>query len=382
MEKKLPFLKFQNAVKLRLRSDVELGFALSGGIDSSSIVCMSNLIDGSTKKTTFSIVYPGETIDESQFIDEVIQKTKFEKASITPEFKDFKSDLSDFIYFQEEPVPDLSYYNEYRLRKFIKEKKVIVTLEGQGADEVITGYRSFVLPFYFDLIISFRFKKLRNEMKAFSHFYKIKMSELIIRFLLSKIPKSIFLKIKRFYKKKSNGLINQNYFKINNKPTEKKYGNRQLNSALLNSLLINSIPKQLNRADKSAMAFSLECRFPFLDNKLVEYCFGLDDNKKMINGITKHILRSSMKKYLPKKIFKRKDKIGFISPQSKWLRSLSDFFDDIVYSESFKERPYINWKKFEKKYTEFRDNKNDDSKELWKIFGVFLWEQNFFKIDR
>ena len=97
------------------------------------------------------------------------------------------------------------------------------------------------------------------------------------------------------------------------------------------------------------MAHSIESRFPFLDHNFVEYIFSLPDRFKIRDGITKKILRDSLKNFLPNSIFSRKDKIGFISPQTKWLVDLSDFFDSIVYSESFKETPYINWTIFEKK---------------------------------
>lgn len=371
--------EFKQAVQLRLRSDVAVGFALSGGIDSSSIVGMASAISGKEKKDTFSIVYPETEIDESIFIDAVIEKTKFNNHKLSPNERTFKKDLEDFIYCQEEPVPDLSYYNEYKLRSFIKEKKIVVSLEGQGADEIVTGYRSFVLPFYFDLINHFRWKRLIREMSAFKGLYPVTISQVIIRYFASKLPQKFLNIIKKIRWRMQDKLVNPSYFKGTTYSNNSRFSKSNLNSALMNSLRLYSIPKQLNRADKSAMSFSIECRFPFLDHNLVEYAYKLPDDQKMNNGITKKILRLAMKDQLPQKIFERKDKKGFLSPQSTWIRDLKDIFDPIVYSEEFKKCGYVNWDKFEKKYSDFISKRHNDSKEIWKILSVFLWERTFIQ---
>ena len=373
------FEKFRKAVKLRLRSDVSVGFALSGGVDSSSIVGMAYNISGKEKKDTFSIVYPGTAIDESTYIDAVIQKTQFKNHQLTPSKEDLKLDLDNFIFYQEEPVPDLSYYNEYRLRNCIQEKKVVVCLEGQGADEIVTGYRSFVLPFYFDLIESFQWKRLITEIKDFKNLYPQTFLNILLRYCVSKLPQEFIQTLKKRIKKKHNPLINSNYFgSLPNMISPKNKGSN-LNSALMNSLRIHSLPKQLTRADKSAMAHSIECRFPFLDHNLVEYSFSLSNDKKMQNGVTKKVLRLAMKEYIPNKVFNRRDKKGFLSPQVTWIRELRDFFDSIVYSEEFKKLEYINWIAFEKSYSELMTKKHNNSKEIWKILSVFLWKKKFIQ---
>jgi asparagine synthase (glutamine-hydrolysing) len=373
------FERFMRAVELRLRSDVSIGFALSGGVDSSSIVGMAHNISGREKKDTFSIVYPGTVIDESSYIDEVIQKIQFNNHKLTPAKEDLKHDLDNFIYYQEEPVPNLSYYNEYKLRSYIQEKKVVVTLEGQGADEIVTGYRSFVLPFYFDLIESFQWKKLLNEIKQFKKLYPQTFFNILLRYCLSKLPQNLVQTLKKIIKKRQNPLINSNYFGSLPNIISPKNKCTNLNSALMNSLRVHSLPKQLTRADKSAMAHSIECRFPFLDHNLVEYSFSLSNDQKMHNGVTKKVLRLAMQEHIPVKVFKRRDKKGFLSPQATWIRELRDVFDLIVYSEEFKKLEYINWIAFEKKYSELITYKHNNSQEIWKILSVFLWEKTFIQ---
>jgi len=371
--------KLKCSVQLRLRSDVAVGFALSGGIDSSSIVGMACAISGKEKKDTFSIVYPRTEIDESIYIDAVIEKTKFNNHKLSPNKDTFKTDLEDFIYCQEEPVPDLSYYNEYKLRSYIQEKKIVVSLEGQGADEIVTGYRSFVLPFYFDLINRLQWKRLITEMNSFKELYPISIPQVIFRYLASKLPQKILRILKNIRWRIQDKLINSSYFKTTTYSNNSHFVRSNLNSALMNSLRLYSLPKQLSRADKSAMTFSIECRFPFLDHHLVEYAYSLPDDQKMNNGITKKILRLAMKDHLPQKVFERRDKKGFLSPQSTWIRDLKDIFDPIVYSEEFRKCGYVHWVAFEKKYNDFITEKHNDSKEIWKILSVFLWEKTFIQ---
>ena len=374
---KIFFKHFKRAVKLRLKSDVKVGFALSGGVDSSSIVTAVNQIDDNKLNSTFSIVYPNKKIDESSYINSVIKKTGYENFRITPSATDFKNDLKNFVYFQEEPIPDLSYFNEFKLRELIRSKNVTVTLEGQGADEVISGYKSFVLPFFLDLLKKFKFKKLNLELKKFKHLNNIKLSHLLLRFFYSRIPLKLQLYIKKTLKVKSISIISKTFFLNQDHKTFPLKKGSYLNSALLNSLKIYSIPKQLTRADKNAMAFSIECRFPFLDHNFVEYVYNLPDSEKMSNGITKKILRDAMKNKLPDKIINRKDKIGFLSPQSEWILDLEVFFDGIIYSDSFKKCDYLNWTEFEKSYLDFKKGNQINSKMIWKILGIYLWQETF-----
>ena len=148
-----------DAVRIRLRSDVPLGYALSGGIDSSSIVGIASKIN-SGSNNTFSMIYPGDNVDESFFIKKVIEKTGVNHHFVSPTPEDFLKDLDNFIWHQEEPFIGTSYFGEFKLRELIRKNNVTVSLEGQGADEIITGYTSLLYPYFFDLISNFSITKI------------------------------------------------------------------------------------------------------------------------------------------------------------------------------------------------------------------------------
>jgi asparagine synthase (glutamine-hydrolysing) len=158
-----------DSVRIRLRSDVPLGYALSGGVDSSTIVGIASKIN-SGSNNTFSMIYPGDNIDESFFVNKVIKKTSVNHHFISPSTEDFIKDLDKFIWHQEEPFIGTSYFGEFKLRELIRKNNVTVSLEGQGADEIITGYTSLLLPYFFDVISNFRLKMFFDEYNHFKDY--------------------------------------------------------------------------------------------------------------------------------------------------------------------------------------------------------------------
>ena len=302
-----------DAVKIRLRSDVPLGYALSGGIDSSSIVGIASKIN-SGSNNTFSMIYPGDNVDESFFMNKVIEKTGVNHHYVTPTPEDFLKDLDNFIWHQEEPFIGTSYFGEFKLRELIRKNNVTVSLEGQGADEIITGYTSLLNPYFFDLISNFKVQKFIKEYRNFNN-YLTSPAKIIKAYLLrNKKSDSTFLDKKYPY-------LNSEFFnEIENygDVLENFKSGSHLNDVLYEMLLYTSIPQQLVRADKSSMAFSVECRFPFLDYRLVEYAINLSYDYKTKNGLTKYILREAMKDLLPVEVYNRKDKIGFAIPNNSF----------------------------------------------------------------
>jgi asparagine synthase (glutamine-hydrolysing) len=363
-----------DAVKIRLRSDVPLGYALSGGIDSSSIVGIASKIN-SGSNNTFSMIYPGDNVDESFYIMKVIDKTGVNHHFVSPTQDDFINDLDNFIWHQEEPFIGTSYFGEFKLRELIRKNNVTVSLEGQGADEIITGYTSLLYPYFFDLISNLRLQKLSNEFKHFKN-YLGSPTNILKAYLLRK-RKTDERNLLRKYPYLNKGYFNKTYDDI---PEFDSFNSTShLNDELYKMLIYSSIPQQLVRADKSSMAFSVECRFPFLDYKVVEYAINLSYDYKTKNGLTKYILREALKDLLPPEIYDRKDKIGFAIPTNsfnsikikEYIYSLLDNFKD----EDFQ---FINKQEFLDQYFTNSEENILDWK-FWKTISVLLWQNTFFK---
>lgn len=370
---------FFDAVTLRLRSDVPVGYALSGGIDSSSVVMAASQLSAGNNNSTFSTVYPGErAVDESFFIDKVLEKTNFKKNLVTPKAEIFLNDIENFIWHHEEPVSDLSYYAEFVLRRFTRQHDVIVSLEGQGADEVITGYKALVHPYLQDLLLNFHLREYFREASAFSRNLAVSWPVLLSNIPAATTPDFLNFLRKTFARLSSHRFIDFNFFAKHETVFSPgiKFKSR-LNQMLYEFLLYTSIPNQLVRADKNAMAFSMECRFPFLDYRLVEFAFSLNANLKIRSGTTKFILREAMRNYLPNEVYERRDKKGFPVPMERWMdKDLRKFIDGVVSTKEFLEIPFLDKKKFRHLYDKYRDGKASGIN-FWTIIGVSLWHKKF-----
>ncbi len=365
-----------DTVKIMLRSDVPIGYTLSGGIDSSSIVCIASKINRSSNNT-FSLIYPGENLDESFYIKKVIEKTSVNPHFVSPTSEDFLKDLDKFIWYQEEPFVGISYFGEFKLRELTRNNNVTVSLEGQGADEIFTGYTSLFRPYFFDLLSEFRWTQLLREYKLFHH-YSGNLKQIVKAYIVNG-------------KKISSGNLSRKYPYLNVEffadisdhldEFERFNSGSYLNDTLYEMLIYTSIPQQLVRADKNSMAFSVECRFPYLDYRLVEYAINLHYTYKIWNGLTKYVLREAIKDLLPLEVYNRKDKIGFAIPHNIFnndifKKHLYDLLNYIL-DENLQ---FINKQKFMDSYFS-KSGGNELDWRFWKTISIIFWFNKFINIS-
>ena len=344
----------EDSIKLRFRSDVEVGCCLSGGLDSSTIVGVSDKLFHNSKLKTFSAVFPGSKINEERYIDLVTKEKKVKNFKTKPKNTDLLKDIDDLVYCQEEPFGSTSIYAQYRVMKLVKETGVKVLLDGQGADELFIGYHS-----YFNSYIQQLLKdKKYAEIVTSTLFWKY------LLFYLKSNPRKIFNKIIKYKKSK---IYNLDYPKIEIPKYIDDY-------ALL--AMKTSLRSLLKWEDKDSMRFSIESRVPFLDYRLVEFAFSLPYSYKIKNFQTKYIFRKAINEYIPEEIIDRKDKIGFATPENDWFKSkeFTDFIEKIIESKSFKDRKYWNYIEVRKMV----DQKNKDYYgNIWKIINTELWLRTF-----
>jgi len=365
-----------SSIRLRLRSDIPIGVCLSGGIDSSSIV--SIIINNFNKNDidTFSAVYgENELADERKYIDEYSKVLKNMHYTY-PNSNTLYDDFQKFIFAQSEPVASIGPYAQYKVMELAK-KYVGVTLDGQGADEMLAGYHYFFGSYFKELLKKKNLIKLIVEI-----FYYIKNHNELLAFkyfLLYSIP----LNGKKYFNRKYYGNINEEFYKrinINSEIYQNLYNPTNLNDSLLDHFEYK-LEHLLKWEDHNSMNFSIESRVPFLDHNLVEKTLSLPTDKIIKKGTTKYILRESLKDILPKKIRLRNDKKGFSTPSDKWFREkqFQKLIIDIIHSNSFKERGYLNIKECEKKYTKHIKGEIDISKDIWKWINLDVWFKEFIE---
>lgn len=363
-----------DAVRLRLISEVPVGTCLSGGLDSSSVVAIVNKLlhehvkEASSlggKQNTFSAVFPGSTNDEEKYIDELLQKLKnVESHKVYPKPENFFEEIADFIRTQEEPTISTGPYAQYKVMQEAH-KYVTVLLDGQGADEMMAGY----LPYYFVYL-----KQLKKEKKWFQLLTEVWNSrDVLVKYGWLKLLRNLSVK-----KDVPVSSLLQKTFTAQYRHERFIVADENLKTRLTEDIFRNSLQSLLRYEDRNSMRFSIEGRVPFLDFRLLRYLFSLP-NKAIINhGWNKYILRESVKDLLPSIITKRRNKIGFTTPEYEWFMRMKNRIYGIFLSEAFAKRKYFNQQEVLKAFQQFIEGKNDDTMVFWRLLNLELWLREFF----
>jgi len=366
-----------DSVKLRLRSDVPVGVCLSGGLDSSCIVSIMKKSLKVNNLQTFSVVYgKGKYGDESEYIDEfkdAIGKN-MHKVCLTSE--DILSDISDVVYYIEEPVPQTAPFIHYQVMKLAKGKAVVL-LDGQGGDEEFAGYHYFFGQFSKELLSKGNISKLTKEI--FCYLEKHRSFLGIKSFLYFLLPVDVETRIRMLENSSlSSDFVSQ--FKKEYAIHERLYRASDLQNSLIQHFEYK-LEHLLKWEDRNSMRFSLESRVPFLDHRIVERSLSLPSDRIIKNGETKQILREAMKDILPDKIKRRRSKIGFDNPSAEWFRenNFKDFIFTMLHSDSFGKLPYFDAKKCLDMYEKHIRNRIDASRQIWKWINVELWYNRFIR---
>jgi asparagine synthase (glutamine-hydrolysing) len=317
-----------DSVRLRLRADVPVGSCLSGGLDSSTIVCvMRKLLDEESDRAgqlTFSACSDVASIDEGAWIDLVVQRTGVQAHYITPSLDGLFRELPALAWHQDEPFGSTSIYAQWSVFRLAAGTGLKVMLDGQGADEQLAGYHGFLAPHLASLLRSARLIKLTREIHALR---RLGYSPLHAAKLLadSLLPDQLRQRLRHAVGKSSawdNPWLDT--ARLGNGPIDSTAAaGRQTGSVRefsLELLQAKSLPMLLHWEDRDSMAHGIESRVPFLDYRLVEFAISLPDDFKLSRGLTKRVLRESMKGILPEPIRRRTDKIGFATPEEVWMR--------------------------------------------------------------
>lgn len=325
---------FNNSVNLRLRSDVPLGYCLSGGLDSSAIVVTADKLikerNLSVEQKSISSCFEDKRYDEQEYIDEVLKNTAVNGVKIFPEGTELLEELDKVIWHMDEPFSSTSQYAQWNVFKGAKNNNLTVMLDGQGADEQLAGYTGFYSVIFAEYLRKFRFisfyrelknyKKLRASTEQYVKSYKIIVEAVISAYLPRKIQK--LGKLKFFYLRRLSPFKNED---IKNTIVDiDLYPANNSRQYILDNINCN-LSMLLRYEDRNSMAFSIESRVPFLDYKLVEAAFKMPIEFKIKNGITKRIMRDSIS-VLPDKIKTRYSKLGFVTPEDQWINDNPEIY--------------------------------------------------------
>lgn len=304
--------KLRETVQIHLRSDVPVGCALSGGLDSSSIAVLINQIKKGQGLPlhTFTSTFPGNELDERQFVDAVLHKIHGAPHFTTPEPRQFLKDLDRFIWIHDEPVGHLSMYAGYCIARLTHEAGVPVSLNGQGGDEVLSGYWQTYFLHLYDLLKN---GQLLDLSKHFLGALFGSGNPTLVR----QIP--IMLQRYRAQGKKARRPRLHNILGVDKPELLQKVMGMDNHARRVHEIRAMFLPRLLKWDDRNSMAFSVEGRYPFLDHHLIELCLSFAPHTLYRRGWTKEPLRLGLNNELPPEIRYRRSKIGFWTPQDEWL---------------------------------------------------------------
>ncbi|MCK9335393.1 MAG: asparagine synthase (glutamine-hydrolyzing) [Candidatus Cloacimonetes bacterium] len=375
---------FQDSLRLQLRSDVEIAASLSGGMDSSAIVCSaSSSLDYPLK--TFSTYYQDDpALDERRWIAKVAQHTGAESHLIAPSAQDAIAWWSDATYLNDLPLAS-GFVSQYALMKFTHDHGIRVLLSGQGSDEISAGYQHAAYRYYADQLRNLKLGRFARELPAF-----MDKNLLLNLAKLGKIGLSTMLSESQLY--------NLEFRAYRFDPFSDEFKNQakaqsedgllahiqdipasRLSNFLFNMMRNTSIQTLLHFEDRMSMGNSVESRVPFLDHRLVDFVFSLPSEYKIQPPLRKVIHRKAMQSCVPSEIAERKDKGIFGSPfYRRWMRNeLKPFINEILHSPEFRKRGIWNVAKVHDKWQNYLKGRDGDAEMLFNVIALEIWARRF-----
>jgi len=385
---------FDEAVRLRLISDVPLGAFLSGGVDSSAVVASMAVLIGKEPVKTATIGFSDKGFDELEHARVVAKQyqTDHTEFVVNPDALEV---LEDIVWHLDEPFADASAIPTYYVSKMARQK-VTVALSGDGGDETFAGYinRYYMnrledsvrrkLPGFLKQNIlgpmgeiypkadflprPFRLKRfLSNLSHTFEQAYFRDMSFYFLPEMKEKLYHSDF---KSAIKDFNAFDILGDHFKVNRNPdvtTRVQYVD--IKTYLPEDILV--------KVDRMSMAHSLEVRAPILDHKLMEYVGSLPSNLKLKGKESKYIFKKMLEGRLPQNILYRK-KQGFSIPLASWLRNeMRGFVEETLFSSQNGLSSFFNLQYIKDLWRRHLNGRQDYAYPLWGVMMFSLWKRKF-----
>ncbi len=371
---------FIESVRLHLRSDVPVGCALSGGVDSSSIASVIRLLDPTLELHAISYIASDERLSEERWVDNVgtVKNLVVHKVRLTAE--DLRADLESLIDMQGEPFMSTSMYAQWRVFQTARNVGIKVMLDGQSADELLGGYASHRAAMLAGLVGQGRVLDAQRLARSMSGAFS--WPKALARAFGRTVPDWIQSTIRTVTGRNTvPEWINTQWFEahgVNTKGPSVQVGRRSLMRELYRTLTETSLPMLLHYEDRNSMAFSIESRVPFLTPALATFLFSLPESYLVAtDGTTKAVFRRAMRGITPDQVLDRRDKVGFPTPEREWLIAQRSFVERTFSGSSAQRIGALRWTTILDEWQRgTRGDRMMDSR-AWRWLNLTLWAQRF-----
>jgi asparagine synthase (glutamine-hydrolysing) len=377
-------------ISQQLRSDVEIGTYLSGGLDSSLVTIMAAKFLGKPFKSFSGAFKEGPEFNELEYASIAAKAANAKLFEVFPTEQEFIDLLPKLIYHLDEPVAGPGLFPQYMVAN-LASKHVKVILGGQGGDEIFGGYARYMVAYLEQAIkgainesneedehivslasILPNLPSLKQYIPMMKSFWKDDAFEPMDRRyynLINRMGSTVDFLHPDLGIKCHENIIFKKFSRYFNDPDTKSYFNKMTHFDMLGSL-----PGLLQVEDRVSMSVSIESRVPLLDRRIVDLISTMPAAMKFKGGEMKYLLKRTINNIIPEKIMKRKDKMGFPVPLHIWSKNKGkDFILDVLLSKKAKERSIINTKYIEK----LINAEQPFSRGLWGLLSLELWYNQF-----
>lgn len=376
---------FEDAVRIHMRSDVPVGVHLSGGLDSTSIICAAARLrraEGNSQPLR-AFSYIAEEYDESSYIRETIEQTGASLTVLGNDPQRFWSLLEQVLWHQDEPFHSLNLLVSYELMRLTAASGIKVILNGQGADETLAGYPSYFRDYWSSLLRRGRVALASREISEYCGVHGGSTTSLFghqVRRLLQGTLSSVPAYRKLSRRRWRDRLRSDDWFaaplsehltanRPNPEPTD-------LHDSLAMSVMEQPLPLYLRTEDRNSMAHSIEARVPFLDHRLVEYAFRLPPDWHMRGPWNKFLLREAMRHRIPESVRSRVDKFGFPVPVRQWMsNALHGPAREIITTSTARERGIYNVDNILRDLDRHRRGEVDVGRKIFSVLQFECWSR-------
>lgn len=376
---------FLESVSQHLRSDVPLGAALSGGVDSSAVVCAMRHLEPDATIHTFSFVAKDSPVSEEDWVDIVNAQIGATSHKVFVEADELARDLDDMILAQGEPFGSTSIYAQYRVFKAAREAGITVTLDGQGADELLAGYNGYPGKRVHSLLDQGRLRDAASFLRGWTEWPGRPLSHGLKLVVADYVNGDVYQRLRQL----AGSNLRPSW--LDWRQLEERgvclrfprvlpddVPGRRLMAELAISATRRGLPALLRHADRNSMRFSVESRVPFLTTRIVDFLFTLPEEYLISpQGETKHIFRKAMRGIVPDAVLDRRDKIGFATPEQRWLVHLGEQARDWIREDTGLE--FLHTSRMLVTYDRMLAGSSKFSWQAWRWINYCRWHLTVFK---
>jgi len=376
---------FEDSMRLHMRSDVPVGVHLSGGLDSTSIICAATRLRAgmNANEPLMAFCYMAREYDESRYIADTIARTGAQLIRLETTPQQVWASVGRMLWYQDEPVHSMTPLIGFALMELTASKRIKVILNGQGSDETIAGYGNYFRGYWQTLLSERQATETWDEIGRYVAAHGGNRRRLflrqLIRFTQTRLHGSSiwrdFSRWKHARRLKTNPWFTRQLTECFSSRPPDKLGSG-LNSALIRSITRDPLPIYLRVEDRNSMAHSIEARVPFLDYRLVSFVLGLPANWKLRGPWNKFVLREGMRGRIPESVRSRLDKMGFPVPWSQWFAGLLyEPLLDLLHSRSARERGIYNIPHIVQDLARHRAGGADAAATLFRVAQFEVWSE-------